>query len=297
MSILLNDDNFQSSKGKTKHEIWLELANLLSSNAETVSSLPVDPIIRSGIAKYTDETGRLWCALASYYIRCAEFERARDIYEEAIQTVSTVRDFGTIFEAYTQFFQDLIQIQMKQEEEEEEGEEEEDDDDDLDPDAPSIDMKLDQLQYLIDRRPLLLSSVVLRQNPNNVEEWHKRVKLFENDPLKVAACYTEAVKTVDTQKATGKPQTLWIEFAKFYESNDDLDSANLIFERATKQNYKKVDHLAEVYCSWAEMLIRHEEYDRALSLMKDAVKEPNQHELSIIKQKHEQYFYYILEFQ
>lgn len=35
--------------------------------------------------------------------------------------------------------------------------------------------------------------------------------------------YTEAVQTVDPMKATGKPHSLWVSFAKFYEENEQLD--------------------------------------------------------------------------
>ena len=34
--------------------------------------------------------------------------------------------------------------------------------------------------------------------------------------------YTEAVQTVDIDQAVGKPNTLWVNFAKFYEENDQL---------------------------------------------------------------------------
>lgn len=44
---------------------------------------------------------------------------------------------------------------------------------------PSISFRLARLEYLMERRPELLSSVVLRQNPHNVAEWHKRVRLFQ----------------------------------------------------------------------------------------------------------------------
>ena len=37
-----------------------------------------------------------------------------------------------------------------------------------------------RLENLIQRRPFLLSNVVLRQNPNNVYEWLNRVKLCES---------------------------------------------------------------------------------------------------------------------
>lgn len=46
--------------------------------------------------RYTDQLGQLWNSLADYYIRGGLFERARDIYEEAIQTVTTVRDFTQV---------------------------------------------------------------------------------------------------------------------------------------------------------------------------------------------------------
>ena len=52
----------------------------------------------------------------------------------------------------------------------------------------------------MERRPELLSSVMLRQNPHAVHEWHKRVKLFEGNPTRQILTYTEAVKTVDAEK-------------------------------------------------------------------------------------------------
>ena len=56
--------------------------------------------------------------------------------------------------------------------------------DDMDEEGDDTDFLLARLEHLMDRRPLLLSSVLLRQNPHNVHEWHKRVKLFK-DPTKV----------------------------------------------------------------------------------------------------------------
>lgn len=47
-----------------------------------------------------------------------------------------------------------------------------------------VDLRLARLEALATRRPALLSAVMLRQNPHNVAEWHKRVKLFTGDPTK-----------------------------------------------------------------------------------------------------------------
>ena len=41
---------------------------------------------------------------------------------------------------------------------------------------------------------------MLRQNPHNVHEWHKRVKLFDGQPERQIKVYAEAVATVDPDK-------------------------------------------------------------------------------------------------
>lgn len=104
-------------------------------------------------------------------------------------------------------------------------------------------------------------------------------------------------------KATGKPHSLWVSFAKFYEENEqlddvshrclstaiyctsdqkfffffrffkcfvftDCDQARTIFEKATKVNYKQVDDLAAVWCEYGEMELRHENYEQALRILR-----------------------------
>ena len=57
-------------------------------------------------------------------------------------------------------------------------------------------------QHLMERRPILLSSVLLRQNPHNVAEWHKRVKLYKdaNDARNVIQVSAYASGGVDVVK-------------------------------------------------------------------------------------------------
>ena len=47
--------------------------------------------------------GTLWTKLAHYHIRSGEFEVARSVYEEAMESVSRVRDFSLIFDGYIKF--------------------------------------------------------------------------------------------------------------------------------------------------------------------------------------------------
>uniref|UniRef100_G1QJP1 XPA-binding protein 2 n=1 Tax=Nomascus leucogenys TaxID=61853 RepID=G1QJP1_NOMLE len=218
LATVVNDERFVSKAGKSNYQLWHELCDLISQNPDKVQSLNVDAIIRGGLTRFTDQLGKLWCSLADYYIRSGHFEKARDVYEEAIRTVMTVRDFTQVFDSYAQFEESMIAAKM--ETASELGREEEDDVD--------LELRLARFEQLISRRPLLLNSVLLRQNPHHVHEWHKRVALHQGRPREIINTYTEAVQTVDPFKATGKPHTLWVAFAKFYEDNGQLDDVSTL---------------------------------------------------------------------
>lgn len=262
---VVNDEKFTSKEGKSKHQLWHDLCDLMTKNPDKVKSMRVDAIIRQGIKRFTDQIGLLWNSLADYYTRNANFEKAKDIYEEAIQTVTTVRDFTQVFDAYAQFEESVISGRMENDvimaEEE----------DELD---LELEMRLARMEDLMDRRPLLLNSVLLRQNPHNVAEWLTRVELYEGKPHEQIATFTEAVQTVDPTLATGKLNSLWVAFAKFYDNHDQIDDARIIFEKAIGVGFKQVDDLASVWSEWAEMEIRHENHDDALKLMQRATALP-----------------------
>ncbi len=172
---IVNDNNFVSKRGKSNHTLWHELCNLISKNPGKIKSLNVDAIIRGGLRRYTDQIGHLWNSLADYYIRSGLFERARDIYEEAIQSVTTVRDFTHVFDAYAQFEELNLAKRMEDAGEANIGKQ----------DELVLDLLMARFENLIERRPLLLNSVLLRQNPHNVTEWQKRVELFKDKPHEV----------------------------------------------------------------------------------------------------------------
>lgn len=269
---LVNNEEFVSMYNKSKHDFWMELCRLISKYPDKIKSINAENVIRSGIKKYTTEIGQLWCYLATYFINLGHIEQACNVYEEGISTVATVRDFNLVFSAYAQFMEEIISAKMSAvEEANEEGGEE-----DLDfTNNDDLEMWMARLEYLMDRRQEMLSSVKLRQNPHNVHEWHKRIRLFHKDPEKVVEIYTTAVKTVDAMKATGKPHTLWVAFAKYYERYfKDVDSARKIFKKATEATFRSADDLATIWCEWVEMELRHGNYVDALKLLQQATRVP-----------------------
>ncbi|KAI9311508.1 putative Pre-mRNA-splicing factor syf1 [Dichotomocladium elegans] len=265
---IVNDTKFQSTKGKSNYQLWQDLCELVVNHCTDVKSLKVEAIIRSGIKRFTDQVGMLYCRLATYWINMGQLEKARDIFEEGITTVLTVRDFTAIFDAYVEFEEEMITTKMEMAAERE-ASGEKDEDEDLD-----LDMRLLRYERLMDRRPFLVNDVLLRQNPNNVSEWEKRVALWGNNKEKVVDTYTQAIQTINPKKAHGKFQELWIKFARFYEDGGDLDSARAIFDKAVKVNYKAVNDLAEVWCEYAEMETRHDNFDQALEVMARATVVP-----------------------
>jgi len=259
LSGVVDDEDFASMEGKTRHQLWMDLCDLVSKHPADIKSLKIESIIRSGIRQFTDEVGRLWISLGDHFIRLGQFEKARDVYEEAMATVSTVHDFSLIFDAYAKFLESLVSAHMERESSAASA-------------AVETDLLMARLEDLLGRRPELVSSVKLRQNPHNVHEWLKRVNLYKEDsPEKVIRCFTEAVMTVDPQKSEGRLWTLWAAFAKFYESHDDLENGRIIFDKATKVPFRAVDDLASVWCEWIEMELRHREYDSALKVGRMAV--------------------------
>ncbi|XP_077048369.1 pre-mRNA-splicing factor SYF1 isoform X1 [Agelaius phoeniceus] len=262
---LVNDERFVSRQGKSNYQLWQELCELLSQHPDRVRSLDAGGIIRGGLTRFTDQRGRLWGALADCYVRCGHLEKARDVYEEAVQTVMTVRDFTQVFDSYARFEESVIAALLDTQAQLGQGQDEE----------VELELRLARFERLMARRPLLLNSVLLRQNPHNVHEWHKRVALHQGQPDKIIQTFTEAVRTVDPQRATGRPHELWVAFARFYEDNGQLDDARSILSRATRVRFRRVEDLAAVWCEFGELELRHQRHQEALAVLRKATALPS----------------------
>lgn len=270
---ILNNPKFQSKNVKSDFQLWNDMVELMVSKARqigesSISGIDVDRIIRSGIERFADQRGKLWAGLATYWITMGDFNTARDVFEEGITTVMTVRDFTMIFDAYVEFEESLISNLMD-DAQARSAEGTEDSEKDF-----RIDMSMMRFEYLMDRRPFLLNDVVLRQNPSNVPEWEKRIQLWGENQKEVVQTYTDAIAAIEPRKAIGKFHELWLNYAKFYEEHGDLETARMIFDKAVKVPYKSVVELAETWIGWAEMELRNENFDRAMAIMAKAVQAP-----------------------
>ena len=55
LATVVNDDGFRSLEGKSKHQLWLELCDVVTKHPDDVRALDVAAIIRAGIRKFTNE--------------------------------------------------------------------------------------------------------------------------------------------------------------------------------------------------------------------------------------------------
>lgn len=274
---ILNNQKFRSKEAKGPFQHWTEMLELLIDNAKAIpnpipftngSTMDVETIIRSGLERFPDQKGILWVGLARYYINLGTYERARDIFEESITTVMTVRDFSVVFDTYAEAEEALISIKLEDSAtRQQKGRVDADADTDLD-------IRMLRFEQLMDRRPFLVNDVLLRQNPNNVPEWQKRVALWGENKTMVVQTYADAIAAISPKKASGRLHDLWTNYARFYEDGGDIRNARIIMEKAVKVPYKSVSELAEMWTEWAEMELRNENFDQAVNIVATATKAP-----------------------
>ena len=263
-------DEFVSSRGLTRLQTWWKMCEIICDHPLDIKCTDVDSVIRTAMIKFPEQVGKLWNALARYYILAGNLGKVRLVFEEGIAAIGTIREFTLIFDTYVEFEESVITAKMQM--------------NGADADDPDIDERLAHLDELMDRRPFLVNDVLLKQNPNNVLEWSKRVQLCMGDDQKVVSTFGKALETINPQKATGRLQTLWIDFAKFYEElatkktksgSPNLTDARKIFEAALSVNFKHPDNLAECYIAYAEMELRHDNIEQGLEILGRGTAPPN----------------------
>ncbi|KAF2672213.1 pre-mRNA-splicing factor syf1 [Microthyrium microscopicum] len=270
---ILNNPKFKSKEAKGPFQFWTEMLELLIDHAKEVETgedagIDVDKIVRSGIEQFSDQRGILWVGLARYWINRGDYEKARDVFEEGITTVMTVRDFTIVFDAYAEAEEALIGVKMDQAAARS-NKGKQDEEADLD-----LDIRLMRFEQLMDRRPFLVNDVLLRQNPNNVTEWEKRIVLWGENKKEIVQTYTDAIAAIHPKKASGQFHALWDSYAKVYENGGDLRTARVIMEKAVKVPFKTVNELAEMWCAWAEMELRNDNFEKAMDIMAKATQAP-----------------------
>jgi pre-mRNA-splicing factor SYF1 len=226
--------------------LWENLCQIVAEHPTEIE-LDCEAVLKEALEKSSLEAGKVWQLQAEAQIRKGDLEGARSVYEEAVDSVTTMRDFGLVFAAYSQFEEELLL---------EAGEESEE-----------LEEQIGRVERLTYIREEWVSNVRLRINPNDVQEWEQRVQLFKDDTAKMLETYAQAVSVVDPGKAS-KPQFLWIHMARLYDKANDLDNCRQVLWRAVNSKFKKPEHHAAIWIEWVELELVNRHYDDALKIVR-----------------------------
>eukprot|EP00915_Cephaloidophora_sp_WS-2016_P004281 GHVH01005764.1.p1 GENE.GHVH01005764.1~~GHVH01005764.1.p1 ORF type:complete len:774 (-),score=105.35 GHVH01005764.1:1154-3475(-) len=269
---MVNEETFISLEGKSRNQVWMQLCQLVSEHAQDIHSIQVEHVLRGSIKQFGDDSGRVWNWLANYYIVLGEHERARDIFEEALEAVTTVKDFSLVFAAYVEFEETSVEFISTTLEEKRVTLSE----DQLKKFEERTNFHLSRYENLLERRPEILSRVKLRMNPNNCYEWLNRAKLFDRmgKEDKVLTTFAEATKTIDPNNMIGSLAKVWIKFAEYYEKHGEVDNARNVLIRAVDAPLNKMDDIASLWCELVELELRHGQPDKALVRIRSVIHRP-----------------------
>ena len=315
---ILNEENFYSKENKSQYYYWILLCQIINNYPEDLNlgkynkDLNVDKVIRHGIKKYTDEVGNLWVTLANYYIKIGLIEKAREIFEEALEKILTPRDFSLIYNSYLNFEQEMMKQnlfynndinndnyeltdnkenknlqslelnelenalnELNIKESDDYKKEEKFKKEKLLEKQSQDKSNLQKFNFirvnnLIQRRPFLKNSTILRRNPNNVSEWLKRIELMKEkkDLNLIKNLYEECLNTIKINLAYGRLSEIYISYANFFEENNNIKKANEIYYKGCNLNFKNTEENVNMWCLWCEMNVRQRRYQDAYHIIK-----------------------------
>lgn len=271
-------------EGLPTFDQFARLAEIVVEHPTAVDAQSAERVLRAALRHYPAHSAKFWVSLARYWILRGRLERARNVFEEAVHTVTTVRDFGVVFDAYVEYLENVATQQIKLAEEAAQSPQQHS--------GPAshlldVDLLLYRLEHLISERASLVNEVQLRQNPHSVLDWVARIKLVtdqvssdtESDIstryARVQATYRQAVHTVNPRQTTGALETLWIAFA-MHRANEGnaISGASVVFEEAVQVCFKTVGALANVWMAYAKMYLDRGNYQQALMLIGRATAVP-----------------------
>lgn len=278
------------------HEIlpsqyWHELCRVITQHGAAIKTTPVEQVLKSAIEKAMQKsssladiqnrdgqgpihaTGIFWNALATWHIKQGRLEQAREIYEEAIRKVPSVRDFSLVFDAYSKMEESVIAFKL---EERARGKKKKSASASAFSDK-DLDSRMAHFESLMELRPFLLSDVRLGQQPNSVSVWLEHLRLIQEKRgvAEVVQGYEKALASISPRRVKGSLAQLWSSYAEFLEHvMQDVAGARKLFKRAVDGEFATVDELAEVWIAWSNLELRSATIDGALDVISQALVPP-----------------------
>ena len=297
---VINDEQFVSEKHATRYDLVMDLIKVISENADKIQTTDCERIFRHFLTKYTDEVGNMWLGFADYYIRRAMFEKARAIFEEALNTIKVRRDFGIVYNGFLRFEEEVLRIVFEEGLETEAKQDIHDYDRleeevnglldqafgsktrvDIEPEVAKLqkmlwsrgageeeNLRMRKLENLIEQRDVFLNSCLLRQNQNSVNHWVQRLELFKNREHLFNETFDMGLSEIDIFKTKEMLVDLFITYAKVYFSKGDYRRFNQICMKGAQTVFRAKKEYVKLWQFWIESLLSINCWKDCLSLLR-----------------------------
>ena len=230
--------------------VVLEYCKILRSDKNFHNTEYFESVVDKALLSFLDMGPEFHLELASYYVLRKEFEKAHHQFQLGLNSADSVKQMTYLFSAYADFqHNELTQSGLPEEQ---------------------LMLRLDIYERFLDNLSRLVNDVHLKKNPNNVDYWLDRAQLYEqaNDKNQMLSTLVKAITSINPLKTTstrGKSLVdLWKVYANVYICQNDFETANIIFSKAIKSQFKTPEELAEIYITWTETLLQ--SYDDNVAL-------------------------------
>lgn len=196
--------------------------------------------------------------IARFYDKRSNMQNARHFYSRSMKLANSLRSLAESFEKYTNFLEKELLILVDERK------------------IEDIKPRLELLQELIENQPIIVSDILLKSEPNNIDIWLERIQIYKDrgKTNEVISTLISAIKGINPLEAKSTKGTslakIWSEYANLYINLGDTKTANLIYSRAVKSQYINPQDLALIYIMWCELLLMDSD-EEALDLIEEVL--------------------------
>ncbi|KJP88707.1 hypothetical protein AK88_01588 [Plasmodium fragile] len=258
---------------KSIYDLYKELFDLISSRKVLDNDVVVTLRKNFNTFKRYENVTSIYTLLANSFVYEGRWNKAMDAYEEGILECYTVNDFSVLFEGYIETMKILIELKMRGGDGHEvRSDSEEDSDGGMRGRLPSgeddsmVDLYMDKINYLLDKRKAFIADIKLKNNQKNVYVWLGKVDAVETAEEKVEL-YNRCLKHFQDGDYSGRLSDVYISYAYFHYNRNEYDKAVNVFNRAVRDdNFKTLNEISSVYCSWIEVELLEGNFKKALRI-------------------------------
>lgn len=219
------------------------ILDILISSNEFTNASQFERLVLDAALDIPDRQSKYLLKAASFFKKMLDRNKARYYYCRALELATSMKSLAFAFEEYTNFLEEELEDLNDKHS------------------ADELELRIDFLRQIIEKQPIFANDLLLKTEPDNIDLWLDRVNIYraKNMTSEVIVTLISAIKSINPLGAFSRENNtlakIWSEYANLYTSLGDTKTAQFIYSRAVKSQYKSADELAEIYIMWCELVL------------------------------------------